>query len=519
MSDPKLRRADFMMVLAYASDLATGQSRDFALRSCVLGMRLAELAGFDAELRRNVYHQALLRYVGCNADTHLLSAAFGDEIALRRDLAGRDLGDGAQVGQVFVNAFQRLFAHLEPEAQKRAIEAGLASAMQVSVPILNAHCEVAQRIGERLGLSEELRRNLGQIYERWDGHGLPRGLSGEEVMPAVRLITLAQDAIALAGAHGIEEMARIVASRADGPYEAPLAMLMSENAELMRGIDGSITRETVLALEPEPVAFLDEEACEAAFIAVADMIDMRMPFTHGHSRAVADLAGAAASHAGLPAADVRDARRAGLVHDIGELSVPVSVWIREAPMSAREADEARLHPYHGERALAALGNGGTGVAALVARHHECLDRSGYPRGVDGSDLSPMARILAAAEVFETARERRPQRPALDDEGAAAMVRSWVREGRLCPDGAEAVLSVAGQPSRRNIPARLAGMTPREIEVLRLIATGLTAKEAAEELGISPKTADNHIQSIYSKIGVTTRAGAALFAVENGLLMR
>jgi len=100
-----------------------------------------------------------------------------------------------------------------------------------------------------------------------------------------------------------------------------------------------------------------------------------------------------------------------------------------------------------------------------------------------------------------------------------MVRKWVREGRLCPDAAEAVLSVAGQPSRRNIAPRLAGMTGREIEVLRLIARGMTTKDAADELGIAPKTADNHVQNIYSKIGVTTRAGAALFAVENGLMMR
>ncbi len=520
MSDLRMRRADFLMVLAYASDLATGHSRDFALRSCVLGMRLADLAGFDVQGRRNVYHQALLRYVGCNADSYLMAAALGDEIALRKELAGLDMGDKAKVGQVFLNAFKRLYAELEPEEQQRAIQESLKGALSVTLPILTAHCEIAERIGERLGLTEEIRRNLGQIYERWDGRGMPRGLSGEEVLPAVRLITLAQDAIALVDAHGIDEMASIVAERADGPYEARLARLMSENArELMEGIDDSVTRETVLALEPEPVEFLDEGDCEAACLAIADMIDMRMPFTHGHSRAVADLAEAAARHLGLPESDVRNVRWAGLVHDIGELCVPVATWIRQGPMSPVEADTARLHPYYGERALSALGEPGLPAAALVSRHHECLDRSGYFRQVDGSELSPAARILAAAEVYETAREDRPQRPALDDEGAASMVRSWVREGRLCPDGAEAVLAVAGQPSRRNITPRLAGMTPREIEVLRLVARGLTLKEAAEELGISPKTADNHIQSIYSKIGVTTRAGAALFAVENGLLMR
>jgi len=249
------------------------------------------------------------------------------------------------------------------------------------------------------------------------------------------------------------------------------------------------------------------------------MVDMRMPFTHGHSRAVADLAEAAARHMGLPDSDVRNARWAGLVHDIGELCVPVASWIRKGPMSPVEADTAKLHPYYGERALSALGEAGLGAAALVSRHHECLDRSGFYRQVDGSDLSPAARVLAAAEVYATVREERPQRPALDGEAAASMVRTWIREGRFCQDAAEAVLTVAGQPSRRNITPRLAGMTPREIEVLRLIARGGTLKDAAETLGISPKTADNHIQSIYSKIGVTTRAGAALFAVENGLLMR
>lgn len=139
MSDLRMRRADFIMVLAYASDLATGHSRDFALRSCVLGMRLADLAGFDAQGRRNVYHQALLRYVGCNADSYLMAAALGDEIALRKELAGLDMGDKAKVGQVFLNAFKRLYAELEPEAQQSAIQESLSGALKVTLPILTAH--------------------------------------------------------------------------------------------------------------------------------------------------------------------------------------------------------------------------------------------------------------------------------------------------------------------------------------------------------------------------------------------
>ena len=192
MAAPAARRADFLMTLAYATDLATGHARDFALRSCVLAMRLAEVADLDDQTRRNVYHQALLRYIGCNADTHLLASAFGDEIALRRDLSRIDIGNKSELAETIVHAITRTFADAPPAELAKAVERGLAEAMQVSVPILAGHCEVAQRIAERIGLSDEIRENLGQLYERWDGRGLPRGLAGNAVKLPVRLVTLAQ---------------------------------------------------------------------------------------------------------------------------------------------------------------------------------------------------------------------------------------------------------------------------------------------------------------------------------------
>jgi HD-GYP domain-containing protein (c-di-GMP phosphodiesterase class II) len=518
MAGVSMRLSDFMMTLAYASDLATGHSRDFALKSCVMAMRIAKLAGLDPKVSRDAYHLALLRYVGCNADTHVLSGLFGDEIALRRDLVGLDMGNRAELGKVFTRAFQRLYFDLDPAAQEKAVAEGLGQALAVARPVLTAHCEVARRIGERLGLSEEISRNLAQIYERWDGKGLPNGLSGEQVLPAVRVVTLAQDAIALSDELGPAEMARIVASRGDGPYEAALAGLVAAHAAaLVEGIGATVEREEILGLEPQPHVVMDEAAAEEAFLAIADMIDMRMPFTLGHSRAVSELAAAAGREAGLPEADVRALRWAGLVHDIGELIVPVSTWMRVGPLSARERDAAHLHPYYGERALAAFGPGGNAMAALVLRHHERLDGSGYHRKVTGADLSPAARILAAAEAFQSAREERPHRHAATPEAAAARLRAAVRDGQQCAEASEAVLKAAGQPSRRAAPRVLAGMTPREIEVLRLVAAGLTAKEVGRRLDLSPKTVDHHIQSIYGKIGVATRAAAALYAVEHGLL--
>jgi HD-GYP domain-containing protein (c-di-GMP phosphodiesterase class II) len=518
MTVAPVRRADFLMALSYATDLATGHSRDFALRSCVLAMRLAEALGLDESMRRNVFHQALLRYIGCNADTHLLAAAWGDEIALRRDLHRIDMGNRAEFVETFVRALTRTFADLPPEGLAQAVERGLAEAAQINVPILSGHCEVAQRIAERLGLSPELRESLGQIYERWDGRGLPRGLAGDAVKFQVRLVTLAQDAIALTECHDFQTMTAMLEKRAGGAYEKELVDLFLADAErLLRGLEQPVDRETILALEPTPHALLDEAASEQAYLAIADMIDMRMPFTFGHSRAVAVLAEAAGKRLGLPFAELRALRWAAYTHDLGELAVPVSTWIQPRTLTERETDAAHLHPYHSERALSSLGGDGKLVSTLAQRHHEHLDGSGYYRNSRAQDLSPAARVLAVAEAFQTAREPRPQRPPSSDVAAAAKIRSAVRAGQLCSDAAEAVLACAGQPARRAAPERLAGLTPREIEVLQLIAAGLTAKEAANKLEIAPKTADNHIQSLYSKIGVSTRAGAALYALERGLV--
>lgn len=518
MAAYSMRRVEFLMVLAYATDLATGQSRDFALRSCVLAMRLAGILGLDRKMRRQVYHQALLRYIGCNADTHLLSAAFGDEIALRQDLARIDMGSHSELVEAFTRAFTRLFADAPPAELADSIQKGLADALQVSVPILAGHCEVAQRIAERIGLSADIRRNLSQLYERWDGHGLPRGLKGDEVTLPVRMVTLAQDAIILNEVHGFETMTSIISRRGGGGYEEELADLFLANAaDLLNGLDGPVDRDTILALEPLPHAMLDEEGCNEAYLAIADMVDMRTPYTLGHSRAVAELAEAAGKRMGLPASDIYAARWAGCAHDIGELAVPVSTWMRPGALTARELDAARLHPYHGERALASLGGHGKDVAALVLRHHERLDGSGYHRYAKAPDLSPAARILAAAEAFQTAREPRPYRAASSDAAAASKLRRAVRDGELCAEAVEAVLECAGQSARRDSIVRIAGLTPREIEVLRLIAAGDTAKETARKLKIAPKTADNHIQSLYSKIGVSTRAGAALYALEHGMV--
>ena len=222
-----------------------------------------------------------------------------------------------------------------------------------------------------------------------------------------------------------------------------------------------------------------------------------------------------AARLGLPPAEVPLLRRAGLVHGFGRLGVSNSIWDRPGPLSAGEWERVRMYPYLTERmlhqsaALAPLGE-------IAVQHRERLDGSGYPRGLAGGAISRPARVLGAAEAYQSMREPRPYRPALAAAEAAAQLRAEVRAGRLDGPAVDAVLEAAGHrlPRRRD---SVRGLTAREVEVLILLARGMSNKQIAQRLVITPKTAGNHVEHIYTKIDAANRAAAAMFAVQHGLL--
>ncbi len=248
---------------------------------------------------------------------------------------------------------------------------------------------------------------------------------------------------------------------------------------------------------------------------MADFADLKSPFTLGHSPGVAALAAGAGRRLGLIDADVTTVRRAGLLHDIGRVGVSAGIWGRPGPLSQRDWEQVRLHPYYTERVLARPEKLGP-IGLLASQHHERLDGSGYHRGSAVPALSPAARILAAADVYHAMTEERPHRPALSPEQAADELRGEVRAGRLDGDAVHAVLSEAGHRVSQTRRTRPGGLSEREVEVLRLLARGLSNRDMAEQLFVAPDTVKHHIQHIYDKIGLSTRAGATLFAVENGL---
>jgi HD-GYP domain-containing protein (c-di-GMP phosphodiesterase class II) len=242
--------------------------------------------------------------------------------------------------------------------------------------------------------------------------------------------------------------------------------------------------------------------------------DLKSPYMLGHSHAVAELAARAAVEQGLP--DLATTmRRTGFVHDLGRLGISNAIWDKRGTLGPGEWERVRLHPYLTERMLQqseALGP----LGAIAVQHRERLDGSGYPRGLSGSAISRPARILGAADAYQAMREPRPHRLARSPDDAAAELRADAKAGRLDAESVEAVLSAAGHRISRLRDGPL-GLTTREVDVLRLLAVGMSNKEIAQRLVITPKTVGNHVEHIYTKIDIRSRAGAGLFPMRHGLL--
>ena len=507
--DSGVRLAEVLAALSKAVDLGMGQPVETALRTCVVGMRLGGAAGFGSEDLRDTYYLALLRFIGCNAETHVLAALVGDELALRREFAAIDSGDPRQV----VALVSRHLAGADRDFAAETVRS-LPGLMRES---FKGHCEVAQRLAERIALPSSVIHCLGQVYERWDGRGLPHGLAREAVALPVRAITLAQDMVVLARAGGVEAAVRAAQSRSGSAYEPRLAeCFMDDRRAILAGLDEAPPWSAVLELDPDHGRRLSPEALADCCEAIADFADLKSPYMLGHSPAVARLATQAGRRAGLVEADVIELRNAGLVHDAGRAGVSTGVWAKAAALSEREWEQVRLHPYFTERVLAqpeALAK----LGRLASQHRETLNGTGYHRGLNAGALSAAARILSAGDAYQAMTEARPYRPALSAEAAAKELRAEVRAGRLDGDAVHAVLSEAGHLGPRARRERPAGLSAREVEVLRLLARGYLNREIASKLHIAPDTVKRHIQHIYDKTGRSSRAGATLYAMESGLL--
>jgi HD-GYP domain-containing protein (c-di-GMP phosphodiesterase class II) len=504
--------AELVAALSLGIDLGFGQPMEHVLRQCLIALRLAEAIGLDEQQRAAVYWTALLVNIGCHSDAHEQARWFGDDIAaksikfdhepasIRMQAAGmRMLGAG----------------HAPLHRFRLGLEFVISGRRELDGMVAH-HAAIARTMGEQLGLPDEVLEALSAAYERWDGRGWPGELEGEEVPIASRLAQVAEFIEVANRVGGVEAARELARERRGEQFDPALADLVQAEADvILSGLDAVGTWEAVIQAEPALGIMLSGEPFDAALLAIANFVDLKSPYFLGHSRAVADLAAEAGTRLGFSEGDLRTLRRAGLVHDLGRLGISNAIWDKPGPLGAGEWERVRLHPYLTERMLR-QSQALAPLAAITVQHRERLDGSGYPRGLSGPAISRPARILGAADAYQAMREPRPHRAPLTTDEAAAELRADVRAGRRDAEAVEAILGAAGHrvPRRHGGPA---GLTAREVEVLRLLARGLSNKEMAERLVISPKTVGNHVEHIYSKINASTRAAASLFAMQHGLL--
>jgi HD-GYP domain-containing protein (c-di-GMP phosphodiesterase class II) len=512
-ASPTVHLAELLAALSLVSDLGMGQSMEHALRQCLIACRLGEQIGLDAGEREAVYYAGLMAWVGCHVDAYEQAKWFGDEMALKADFRRVDFTNTAS-DMAFM--LRHIGAGRSLVGRARTGFGFLSGGMKDTEKMLETHWLAADGLAASLGLNQQIRKSVEQTFERWDGRGAPRGAKGEEIIVTSRLVCLADVVEVFHRVGGVDAAVAVARERSGTQFDPALVEVFCAGAAaLFDDLDASASWDAVVAAEPGLGIPLTTEDFDAALEAIADFTDVKSPYTFGHSRSVAVLAGDAARVLGLPAADTIAVRRSGLVHDLGRLGVSNTIWDKPGELTRAESERVRMHPYLTERTLAsspALAP----LGALALQHHERLDGSGYPRGLKGDALTPSGRVLAVADMYRGKIEPRPHRPAATGAEAETILRGEVRAGRLDGDCVEAVLQSAGHRVRRRRDA-VAGLTPREVEVLRLLARGMSNKQIAQRLQISRKTAGNHLEHVYTKLGVTNRALASLFAAKHGLL--
>ncbi len=512
----ELRLAELLATVSLASDLAHDVPAESALRDAFLAVELGRLAGWTGPDLSDVYYLALLYHVGCTGAVDAQSRmGGGDDVNVRHWLSEADFANRPDIMRISVAKLARQWG---PADWARGVGTFLNLDQSVADTFANM-AEVAARLSERLGASAQVCSSLGHAYARWDGkvfRALPSGAGQSPIARLVHLVHVAQTYHHVGGAAAADAVVR---QRSGAEFDPDLAKLWLESSrDLLSSLTGQSIWDEALAAEPEPHRRVAHAHLDEVTLALADFVDLKSTYTRGHSSRVARLAEAAGADAGLEAAAITTLRRAAQIHDLGNVSIPNQIWLKRGRLNPSEWSRVRLHAYHSQRIIsvcAPLRESGD-VAGL---HHEHLDGSGYHRGLPAAAIPLVPRILAVAEVYQSMREDRSWRPAVPRSEAAAELRREAAAGTLDRRAVDAVLAADGHTSARERAGSSwpAGLTDREVDVLRLVARGDTNKEIARQLHISSATVHTHVINVYGKSHVTTRAGATLFALEHDLI--
>lgn len=508
-------QSELIAALSIAGDLGMGQPEGQSLRTCLLALGVAREMGLSETQCADIYFFTLLRFAGCNSHADQdARAAGGDERAFRRTMAPVL---AAEPAQILPHVIRNLGSDL-PARRRAAVVAGmLVSGPKHAREGSAATCEVARMFASQLGLGSALIQALGFQFEYWNGKGMPNGVSGEAIPIAARVGMVARDVDVVTTVGGRELADEVLRRRRGRAYDPKVADAFRRYAwRVLPEIKVESLWTDIIEADPTSGAVLEGERLTTALETCAHFADIKCWFTRDHSPLVSSVAGRAAGSLGLSPIEVEATAAAGLVQEMGRTGIPNGILELRDTLTSSQWDAVKQSTYLIQRILGRC-RGLDLVTSLAMSHHERLDGSGYHRGIGADRIPPGARILAAADAFKAMTTDRPWRPKLAPAEVVRQLSSEVKAGRLAHDAVDAVLSAAGHealPRRQSGPA---GLTDREIEVLRLISLGRTNRDVAQQLFISPKTVGRHIENIYAKVGVSTRPAATLYAMQHRLL--
>ncbi len=516
-----LRLAEVLGCLSLGTDLSLCLPFENAMRTAVIAASLAEALGASPAEREASYYAALVRFVGCSAFAPEEAARYspGDDNQLRHVLAYVEPGNAADFAAQALRGIGR-------DAPLRARVAALGrlfSSPDAPQAHSHAQCEVGAAIAHAMGLGEVVVASLSLRDERYDGRGPLRKAAGDALplaarvaLPrAARVADVADVAELFHGRAGVAGAIELLEARRGGQLDPDIvAVFLRDPRGFLSPVEGPSVFERFLACEGPSPRVIDAAGLAQVAEAFSRAIDLKSYYTPGHSAGVAALADRAAEAAGLDAAGRHLTTVAALLHDLGNLGVPTGLLDKPGALTRWELERVRAHAHHTAailRASPALAD----VAAVAGAAHE-YGPDGCPRGVGHASLPLAARIVMAADVHRALREPRAHRPARSAAEAERALRDLGARGRLCGRAVGCVLDAAGAAPRRK-GAWPRGLSDREVEVLRLAALGRTYAEVGALLGMSPRTAQRHVTNVYDKVGVSSRAALALFAVDSGLL--
>jgi HD-GYP domain-containing protein (c-di-GMP phosphodiesterase class II) len=528
VSDPDcpsgyVRAIDLLGALSLASDMALGLPVGHGVRATYIGMRLAEVLGIAPEPRVDVYYAGLLMDAGCTAwTTEIAALVLGDEITARRELFFyQDPGDPRDVLK-WVARYMAAGTRLDSRL-KRSIDFTL-HGKEFMVEGLRNTVQTSARLADRLGRSPGVQDAVRFVFEQWDGAG-PFERRGDAIPLASRIVyaTIFLEVFhQLGGREAALKLARARRGKALDPEIVDAFTSLSADEDFWRGLEDPAIWATVRKMEPaSPQRYLDLARLDDASRAFADFADLKSVYSRGHSRRVASLAEHMAHALHFEDDDIASIRRAAFVHDIGLVAVPSFVLHKPRErLTGVEWESLRAHPYHAERILARV-PAFEALVPLVSAHHERPDGQGFYRGLSGAQIPTGALLIGAADAYDELTHARPEGPALEPATALDLLRRDAGRG-FGPAAVEALAAVLDMPAIAPIsPARQnwpAGLTDREIDVLRLLSTGASRKAMAERLMVSEHTVRHHLEHIYAKIDVSTRVEATLFAIEHDVIV-